>query len=224
MFSTPSLIRVGKYLWIANIQFFVIQLIVAFSWSSPTYSVRKNMISDLGNSIISPSYQLMNFSFIMLGLLSIIGALLLRSYLYTRVSGFRCMIFFAAGAVGVILVGLDPENIDMPAHVAGAFIASLNVLAILISSWGFKPNLKFINLKSISLYGALFLILAAIYFSFMQGIANPIEPTVDNPYWILSPKANFLGLGMGGFEKLLCYPLALWQISVAAQLRPSRNN
>src|SRR5665213_3078509 len=76
---------VGPAVWMLSIQYYVIQAIVALHYI-PSYSIRSNTISDLGNSscgiysgraVCSPLHNLMNASFILLGVTMATGSLLI---------------------------------------------------------------------------------------------------------------------------------------------------
>src|SRR5579863_5680731 len=76
---------IGPTMWMLSIQYFLIQYIVARSWTLP-YSLSRNTISDLGNTVCavrstgfvcSPLHSLMNASFITLGVFMALGSLLI---------------------------------------------------------------------------------------------------------------------------------------------------
>tara|TARA_B100001250_G_C19743940_1_gene764344 strand:- start:111 stop:800 length:690 start_codon:yes stop_codon:yes gene_type:complete len=207
--------KLGQSLWLLNIQWFVIQFLVACSWRPPGYSLKNNMISDLGDNLISPLSHLMNTSFIITGILSIAGALLLRPLLYPNKRGLLITILLFGGGIGIILVGLNPENIRLPLHLLGAHVAALTVGAIFLASFEFKSNKHIRALSKPSFYGALILLGVGIYYSYVQSQYTSTMPTVAEQVRITSSKADFLGLGVGGMEKFLCYPLIVWQLAVA---------
>lgn len=81
--------RIGYVAWIVGVaQFFAVQGIVESAWARPAYSWARNNISDLGNVhcglrtwpesryICSPEHGLMNGSFIVLGVLLVVGFVL----------------------------------------------------------------------------------------------------------------------------------------------------
>lgn len=117
--------------------------------SSSKYSFLSNSISDLGNTgcgwfggrfVCSAHPQLMNASFIALGICVIIGSLLFMFFyglnkIKTRI-GFGLM---AVAGAGIIVVGLFPENLAHTVHFIGADLTFLaGVLAILIIGLGLK--------------------------------------------------------------------------------------
>ena len=207
--------KIGACLWLFNIQWFIVQYVVACSWKSPSYSFRNNMISDLGDDFVSPLSHLMNTSFILTGILSIAGALLLRPLLYPNKRGLLITILLICGAFGIILVGLNPENIRWPLHLLGAQVAGLTVGSIFLASLEFKSNKYMRALSKPSFYGTFILLFVGIYFSYVGSKYTGTLPTVADPIRTISSKADFLGLGDGGMEKFLCYPLIIWQLAVA---------
>src|SRR5580692_819385 len=80
----PSL---APLLFVSGIQYFLAQLVSGLKYT-PTYSLKYNTISDLGNTtcatfsglmVCSPLHSLMNISFFILGLTMITGSLLFYS-------------------------------------------------------------------------------------------------------------------------------------------------
>lgn len=187
----------GPLIWVLSIQYFVLTAVAAAAW--PTgYSWRFNLISDLGNTacgnyasryVCSPDHGLMNGSFIALGLTMAIGSLLIyQEFRESRASlgGFSLM---GLAGLGTLLVGLFPENTVVAMHVIGAVLAllvgnvSLVVLALALRNE--NSGLRVYTLVSGSVS-----ILAFILFAF--GI--------------------YLGIGRGGMERLVSYPLTVWLI------------
>src|ERR1700722_19315337 len=82
--TARSFPRLGPIFYAAGVQYFVVQLLVALRWSPP-YSISRNTISDLGNTacgswngryVCSPLHDLMNLSFIVLGITMLLGSVL----------------------------------------------------------------------------------------------------------------------------------------------------
>src|SRR5690242_2985887 len=129
---------VGPIVWLLNIQYFLVQAVVASAWKPP-YSWRLNAISDLAATgcgqfddrfVCSPLHALMNTSLILLGLCMAIGSALVYQELRRGQAGFWLM---AVAGIGAILVGLFPEDTIYWAHTTGADLAFLlsNVALIL---------------------------------------------------------------------------------------------
>jgi hypothetical membrane protein len=121
----PSASRVAVILggaaWIvATLQYAVVQLVVAAAWHHPPDSWLSNYISDLGNTacgpfkvphgtpayVCSPMHSAMNASFIIAGILTIAGAVLLRHF-WPRSRGTTvALVLWVITGLGKIVVGL----------------------------------------------------------------------------------------------------------------------
>lgn len=203
---------IGPLAWILNIQYFIVTLVVARSWRT-TYSFSHNTISDLGNTVCgiyskklgsgiyvcSPRHTLMNASFILTGVLMILGALWVYPiFRKGRASfvGFSCI---ALGGLGSVLVGLFPENTLGVLHITGA---SLNFLvgnvglvilgfALLLPKW----------LKTYTVFTGLLTLLFLVFYT----------------------SKVYLGIGPGGTERLANYPQTIWLIIFGIYLICSRH-
>jgi hypothetical membrane protein len=189
-------IKLGALLWIVNIQYFVVQILVILAWQVP-FSWSRNTISDLGNTICrpyaerlvcSPDHGLMNVSFVLLGLTMISGSYVL----YMSSMRFRTLlfgfVFMSLAGLGTILVGIFPENTVERLHLLGAGLPFLlGNLSLLI--FGTKLNLakKF---KVYTLFSGALALLALLLFVFKI----------------------YLGLGEGGMERIVAYPQTIWMI------------
>lgn len=193
---------IGAISWILSIQYFIVQVIVANAWKEP-FSLKENPISDLGNTacgayseryVCSPLHDLMNLSFVLLGLTMILGSVFIARQFHIRHgvrSGFS---LFAVAGFGTILVGMYPENTVASLHILGASLPFLfgNVAMILLADHlNLSKNLRIYTMAS-GVVGLSALIL------FMTG--------------------NTLGLGHGGMERLVAYPQTIWMIVFGVSL------
>jgi hypothetical membrane protein len=190
---------VGPIFWMLSLQYFITQALVAQAWIPPFgYSLANNTISDLGNTactnnvesylVCSPWHDLMNTAFVVLGLSMIVGSILIyHEFKASRrnLVGFGAM---ALAGVGTIMVGLIPENLNLPLHLIGAglpFLIGNAGLVILGSSLDLpRPLAVYTLLSGLIPMGALVLFLAHIN----------------------------LGLGHGGMERVVAYPQTIWLI------------
>ena len=209
MFQSPSRPRalgehapIGAYLYVSSIQYFVAQFVVALRWS-PAYSFGRNTISDLGNSacgrfngryVCSPLHTLMNISFIVLGLTMIVGSEVLRRSTpptKARRFGFRCL---AVAGLGVVMVGIFPENTVSALHGLGAALPfSVGNLGVIVLGLSLELP-RALRLLTLIL-GALAVVAMVFYAS-----------------------SHYLGLGEGGIERLVAYPQTVWMIVLGAYL------
>jgi hypothetical membrane protein len=190
-------------MWVGTLQFFVVESVVQSRWTLP-YDRRDYYISDLGalhcarsgdgREICSPWHTAMNTSFVLQGVLIGGGALLLRE-MWTRCWSRRraavtATLLLTAGA-GVTLVGLAPEDAAASLHVLGAaanFAAGNAGLVMLAlagrAGYGSKTWTGVLSSVWAGALGALGLAALA---SFVGGAD-----------W---------GLGTGGIERVIAYPL-----------------
>ncbi|MGH7911821.1 MAG: DUF998 domain-containing protein [Candidatus Dormibacteraceae bacterium] len=126
--NRPRVQRWAGVLWLAIVQWFVVQGIVQLAWPHP-YSAVRNAISDLGRlscgpQLCSPWHDLMNASFVALGLCMAAGAVAAEasSPRVSRLSRAGAAVLALAG-LGVILVGLVPEDTIAWLHMLGAGLA-----------------------------------------------------------------------------------------------------
>lgn len=161
----------------------------------PMFSMQKNTISDLGNTVCgnyngslvcSPYHSLMNLSFVLLGLTMFFGAALqYKLFKASRRNAFG-FIAIATGGIGTILVGLFPENTIGALHVLGAALPFLlgNSGILLL---GFSLKLPKLLRYYTILTGVLTLLALVLY-------------VTSSVFW----------LGKGGMERLVSYPQTLW--------------
>jgi hypothetical membrane protein len=207
---TGLAIVVGGAAWIlATLQFFVAQLVTASVWN-PAYSWTDNYISDLGNTacgeyavphgvatyVCSPLFPLMNASFVVAGILTLVGAILLRPiWPGRRLIAFALGLWIVAG-LGKVLVGLDPENTDVQLHLLGALNIPIESLAILLTS---------IAILQTDLALALVGVVLALV-----GLGGTVLSTAGQ---IVGPAA-YVGFGVGGMERLADYPGNVWTVLI----------
>jgi hypothetical membrane protein len=187
----------GPVLWLLSIQYFVTQLVVAAAWTT-SFSLRRNAISDLGNTacgqyadrlVCSPLHNWMNASFIVLGVTIVLGSFLIPDEFRSKVSsriGFYCM---GLAGLGTILVGVFPENTVSALHFIGAVLPFfLGNLALVFFSYSLPLPPLF------------------CYYTRFSGILALIA-------FGLFMLDHYLGLGFGGMERLTAYPQTIWLIA-----------
>ncbi len=151
--SSRRAVTLGAVFWILTLEFFVGQAIAQAAWHTP-YSLLTNSISDLGNTacgswppggahqaaglglgasyVCSPLHSVMNLSFIVTGVLILLGLYLTRSqWPRCRLTAWGMALLAAAG-VGKIIVGLVPENTVILLHLLGALGIPCAVIGILL--------------------------------------------------------------------------------------------
>ncbi|MFG2666831.1 DUF998 domain-containing protein [Streptomyces sp. NPDC048387] len=194
------------------VQFFVIHRITESAWARP-YSWARNNISDLGNAhcalqpqpapryICSPDHGLMNVSFVALGVLLVVGVALTGGAFLRRgrVASVARLLLAGAG-VGFVLAGLAPADVNENQHVLGAlFIMAGGNTGLIVAGFGMAEHVP-THLR----WGTIVLGAVAItgFGLFLSG--------------------HYLGLGMGGMERVAALPLLLWALTVGVRGLPLR--
>ena len=191
---------VGFILWILCIQYYVAQVVVAIAWRIP-YSLTQNTISDLGNTVCgtygerlvcSPLHTLMNVSFVILGCLMIAGSVLLSRARHKSLIALAAFGFIATAGLGTILVGIFPENTIRTFHIVGA-------------------TLPFV-------FGNI----ALLCFGFVSGIPRALRNCalifglISLATLVLFVTHHYVGIGIGGTERIVAYPQTVWLIMLGA--------
>lgn len=166
---------------------------------SPPYSLARDTISDLGNTacgtwnsrpVCSPLHGLMNASFIVLGMAMTAGSILIsRQFAKNRTAtaGFAAM---ALSGIGVIIVGIFPENSVPAFHGLGTAIAFTigNAALIIMAAAPMMPT-------------------ALRVYSFLSGALAVLA-------LVIYSSGHYLGLGEGGMERVVAYPQSVWLIVI----------
>jgi len=182
--------RLGPVLYIAGIQYFVVQFIVALQWAPP-YSLSGDTISDLGNTacgswngryVCSPLHGLMNWSLVVLGITMTLGSVLISRYFATGRASRAAFAMMAVSGAGVIVAGFFPENTVSALHGLGAAIPFVLGNASLITL-----ALSFRMPTLLRLY------------AFLSGAIALLG-------LIMYASGHYLGLGEGGIERVVAYP------------------
>ncbi|MBL1118526.1 DUF998 domain-containing protein [Streptomyces sp. 110] len=199
-------VRIGYSAWIAGVaQFFVIHAIVESAWGRP-YSWSRNNISDLGNAhcamqrepdpryICSPEHNLMNVSFITLGTLLIVGAALTGPMWRRGVTATVARFLLAGAGLGFVLAGLAPADVNEDQHVLGALlIMGTGNIGLLLAGVGLSNDAPGPLRWATSLLGIMAITALGLFLSH-----------------------HYLGLGMGGMERVAAFPLLTWVLAGGA--------
>lgn len=201
----------GALALVAAIQW-ILGIIVAES-TYANYSVSENFLSDLGATchsgagtspcfIVQPSSMIFNSALFLLGLLSIAGA-----YLIYRALGRRLFpTLFGLFGVGSLLAGVFPETFIIVHELAALLAFVCGGLAVLCSVKLGLEMPKFFRYVSV-LLGVL-------------ALAALIPVVFSGPFLRLN---NDFGIGLGGMERMVAYPIVLWDLAFGAYLmRPHR--
>lgn len=196
----------------------IAQVIVASAWNPP-YDWLNNYISDLGNTacgqfavphgvsayVCSPLYPIMNASFVLSGVLTIVGAILLQRIWPPRRLTSVALVLWVITGLGKIVIGLVPENTNVPLHLIGALNIPIGCIAILLNSLSVRRTRRHVSITGI--------VLAVL------GLVGTVLSTAGQ----FSP-ALYLGMGVGGMERVSDYAGVVWMmfIGILAVRAPRR--
>jgi hypothetical membrane protein len=199
----------GVVLISATMQYFLAQVIATGGWTGSVYSWNRNYISELGNTacgnftlagstypVCSPLHAVMNGSFIVAGILTVLGTILVwRLWPATRLARVGLVLWLIAG-VGKIAVGLVPENTDISVHTAGAMNLPIGSVAILLLSLSVRHSHRVLYRlgRMTSLVG----LVTGVLFTIAEYSGHSFIP----------------GLEAGGLERLAGYPGNFWILGV----------
>jgi hypothetical membrane protein len=191
--------RWGGAVWIGCLQFFVAEAIAAAGFAG-SYSFRRNYISDLGalgcGAGCSPLHALMNASFVLQGVLIVVGALVVWPLFPQGTLSRLALGLIAASGLGVALVGLAPEDFALAWHYLGAAEnllfcnAGAALLGVALLREGRAP-------RAVGLLSVAF---GVIGLAGLAGLAFGYD----------------FGLGSGGVERVAAYPFPLWIAGMGA--------
>jgi hypothetical membrane protein len=196
--------RLGAGLWLFCFQFFVGEQIARLGWPGH-YSMARNYISDLGavrcdgGATCSSLHWVMNGSFVLQGLLIVFGTVLVRSFFPARLVYRIALALLVIAGIGVLEVGVAPEDVNFKLHVLGAAANFLggNLAMILLGLVMIRQSacgtmrFRFRSWTTFALGSVGLLATLALAFR-------------GTPSW------GALGWNAGTVERLAAYPLPLW--------------
>ncbi len=204
---TRMLKAAGVLAFVAAAQW--VLLVIVAETQYPNYSPQHNFLSDLGATchrglsltpitpcvIVSPSSLIWDTTLSLMGLLSLVSAVLF--YGATRKKGFS--ILFGIWGLGALIAGAVPENLLLSVHELASLAAFLGGgIAAIVAFWFLKSPLKYLSL-------------VLGLFSF----ASVIPVTFEGPFFRWN---GIFGLGLGGIERMVVYPIIIWEIAFGAYL------
>ncbi len=208
VYAVSAGMRFGALAWILAAQFLVVQMVVAQQWPA-RFSLADDVISALGNTsacgrnasgsptTCSPWHALMNASFMVIGVTMSAGAVLTRAAFTPGWRRGGAIVLFLLGGVGVILVGLFPENESELVHAVGAaanFLGANVALVLYGTAIGLVSGRRALRVFSVAL-----------------GLVGLVAT-------VLFVEGRYLGIGVGGMERVAIYPITIWQIVVGLSL------
>jgi hypothetical membrane protein len=195
----------GAWFWLFCFQFFICEQIARLGWPGP-YSMTRNYISDLGSQHCA-LHSVMNGSFVLQGVLIVLGAVRIREIFPPRFLYRSALSLFVVSGLGVLVVGLFAEDSGLDIHLLGAVMHFLagNVAMILL-------GLAMIR-RAVCLPGDRW----KSWITFTAGSVGLLATLSlafrDTPSW------TALGWQTGLVERLAAYPLPLWLTWTGFRLR-----
>ncbi len=188
----------GGFCWLLTLTFFAGQIIVQSQMSTP-YSLVTNDVSDLGvttcgpvtvftyhATVCSPLHTVMNGTFIVTGLLFLLGIIGTRRAWPRRLLTIWGLAFLALASAGEVLAGLMPENVNPGLHIFGGLLgipgASIGLLLLGTAVWRGQR---------------------------WVGIFSLLSGTVGLFGFFIAPS---IGLAAGIAERMASYPTAIWMM------------
>jgi hypothetical membrane protein len=183
----------GALVFVGGSQF-VLGMLVAEAFY-PDYSISQNYISDLG---AGPSTLIFNSSVFPLGLMIVVSAYSVQRSMKDRlVTGL--LVLAAAGAMGV---GVFPEN----------YAAMHEIVSDIAFIFG-----GLLPIASYRLVGK-----PLGYLSVLMGVLSLSAMGLLSAQYSLSLGEQYLlGLGPGGMERMIAYPILLWAAALGGYLMAS---
>jgi len=201
--STRILKTAGLLALLAAAQW-VLMVIVAET-QYPNYVIQQHFLSDLGATcqrglvpiacvIVSPSSLIWDSTLALMGLLSLVSAVLF--YAATRKRGFS--ILFGLWGLGAFIAGVVPETL-LSVHELASTLAFVGGSLAAIVAYRFLPSpLKYLSV-----------VLGLLSF------ASLIVLIFEGPFYRWN---GIFGLGVGGIERMVVYPIIIWEIALGAYL------
>ena len=187
--------RAGTLLFLGVLQFGI--LLVVAEALSPSFSVSSNYVSDLGK-VFPSSAPVFNSSIALMGCLVIGSAYFLLKAFRSRLLA----VVPALAGVGLIGVGAFPEGSPYALHDVFSVVAFLFIgLAAIVARRFQRPPLS--------------------YFSVILGAATLVTMVAYVPTSPAGSVGNSLGIGVGGLEQMIIYPVLLWSLAFAGHLMGS---
>lgn len=182
----------GALIFVGTTQFLLLMMIAECLYSG--YSVSGNYISDLG---VGATAIIFNSSVFVLGVTVEAGVYLLRQLVQSKV----LLGFLTLCGIGAMGVGLFPENFGM-VHTVFSLIAFLFGALSAITSYKIqKPPMSYLAviLGISSLTALAIFVISEVYLRYFSSVLD-------------------IGIGLGGMERMIVYPVLLWAIAFGGYL------
>jgi len=182
--------KAGTLLFVGVVQYGI--FVIVAEAASPSYSVSSNYISDLGR-LFPASAPIFNPSIALLGLLVLASDF----YFHKAFKWKPATAMIGLAGVGALGVGLFPEGSPYYLHSFFSGVAFLfSGLSAVVTARFQKSPLS--------------------YFSVILGLVGLVSMVLYIPDG--GAYGNALGIGAGGLERMIVYPVLLWSVGFSGQL------
>jgi hypothetical membrane protein len=184
--------KAGTALFVGAVQFGIAMILAEIYY--PGNNVSNNYVSDLGaNCSTTPCVIQQPTSMIFDSSITLLGILMLIGtlYLYRAFHLRPFSVILALAGIGAMGVGLFPETTGVVHHIFSLIVFLFAGLSAIIAYGIVKPPLS--------------------YFSAILGLATLAA-------LVLYVGSTYLGLGPGGMERMIVYPVLLWSIGFGGYL------
>jgi len=183
----------GALVFVGGTQFLLAMVVAEAVY--PGYSISQNYISDLG---VGPAALIFNTSVFLLGLMVLASAYFVHRSLNDRIVA----VLLALAGVGAIGVGIFPENSPVMHEIVSGIAFIFGGLVPIAAARPLRgPFMYFSGGMGVLSLSALALLSAEDFFGLGQQF--------------------LLGLGPGGMERMIAYPVILWEIGFGGYLLAS---
>lgn len=182
---------------VADLQFIAAMIVTQLGY--PNYSLSQNVISDLGNTSLSPWYYIFDASIALLGVLAVVGFLLVWSSFAPGTSRAVGLLLLLLASVAAIFVGVFSENVNGTAHATAALLvfAPSAIALLLLGSGAMPAHSHWSPFRA---------------FTIILGVVSLAALVV----FVLGDAPG--SLGQGTVERLIVAPVLLWTIVIGAHL------
>lgn len=185
----------GALISVGAVQFVLCMIIAEALY--PAYSISENYISDLGVGVSAPIF---NASVFTLGLAAVTSVYFMRIFVQDKIF----LTFLSLCGIGAMGVGVFPENYGI-IHTIVSLIAFLFGALSAIKSYKIqKPPLSYLA----AVLGLISLAALVLFGISEVGVHLGGGQVVD----------FYLGLGKGGMERMIAYPIILWAAGFGGHL------
>jgi len=159
----------------------------------PNFHLQTNAISDLA-AIGTSTTAIEETAILVFSICWILGAF----YLFRNTGG-RGLILNLIPGIGFFLAGASPENVNLVIHSLGTIAFPVGAVAAILSYRTIRSPLRYFSL----LLGSLSLVSTFIIFVGWRVVCGTCGYTTG---------LSQTGLGLGGWESMIIYPLIIWLI------------